>query len=275
MTIGQRIYNLRTENGLTQEQLSEKLEVSRQSISKWELDKALPDIQKLIEMSKLYEVTIDYIILGNEPDVKDNNEIEKELRYKETKSGVVITGKTEQTESVMNKTETTGIGLNGEGKTGSRKTEFDISESDSSEPYKVKTHNNTMRYITLFVALVCIFMGIMALALELRLAGDFVFNSKGKNADMVRIGKIYEQYTKADVTEVDDAGNSHTKQVWLDTPNVKEGEFIYAYHSGEDYSSMKFEYYKKTLLAPLMIMIVSVAASIILILTSIKKYNYK
>lgn len=246
MTIGQRIYNLRTERGLTQEQLSEKLEVSRQSISKWELDKALPDIQKLIEMSKLYEVTIDYIILGKEPD-----------------------------ESELIKTETTEIELNGEGKSETSKNEFDISETDNSEFYKVKKHNNTMRYITLFVVAVCIFMGIMALALELSLAGDFVFNSNGKNADMVRIEKVYEQYTKADVTGVDDAGNSHTKQVWLDTPNVKEGDFIYAYHSDEDYSRMKFEYYKKTLLAPLVIMIVSVAASIILILTSIKKYNNK
>lgn len=239
MTIGQRIYNLRTEKGLTQEQLSEKLEVSRQSISKWELDKALPDIQKLIEMSKLYEVTIDYIILG-----------------------------IEQNESELNKTETSEIELNGERKPESDKIEFDVSENDNQERNKVKKHNNTMRYITLFVAAVCIFMGITALALELRLAGDFVFSSKGKNADMVRIEKIYEQYTKADVTGVDDAGNSHTKQVWLDTPNVKEGDFIYAYHSDEDYSRIKFEYYKKTLLAPLLIMVVSAVISIILMLRS-------
>lgn len=268
MTIGQRIYNLRTEKGLTQEQLSEKLEVSRQSISKWELDKALPDIQKLIEMSKLYEVTIDYIILGKEQDEleKDNSELVKELRYRGTKSGAAITGITEQNESELNKTETTETRLNGEEEPESDKTEFDISETYNSEPYKVKKHNNTMGYITLFVAAICIFMGIMALALELRLAEDFVFNSNGKNADMVRIEKVYEQYTKADVTGVDDVGNSHTKQVWLDTPNVKEGDFIYAYHSDEDYSRMKFEYYKKTLLAPLVIMVVFAVTSIILLL---------
>lgn len=239
MTIGQRIYNLRTEKGLTQEQLSEKLEVSRQSISKWELDKALPDIQKLIEMSKLYEVTIDYIILG-----------------------------IEQNESELNKTETSEIELNGERRPESDKIEFDVSENDNPEHNKVKKHHNTMRYITLFVAAVCIFMGIIALALELCLVGDFVFSSKGKNADTVRIEKIYEQYTKADVMGVDDAGNSHTKQVWLDTPNVKEGDFIYAYHSDEDYSRIKFEYYKKTLLVPLVIMVVSAVTSIILILRS-------
>ena len=51
MTIGEQIQNLRIQKGLTQERLGEMLEVSRQSISKWELGQTVPDVDKIIRMS--------------------------------------------------------------------------------------------------------------------------------------------------------------------------------------------------------------------------------
>src|SRR5690554_612537 len=65
MTTGQRLAKLRKENNYTQEELGELLDVSRQSISKWESDQAFPETQKLIELSKLYQTSVDYL-LGNE-----------------------------------------------------------------------------------------------------------------------------------------------------------------------------------------------------------------
>ena len=65
MTTGQRLAKLRKDHKYTQEELGEILEVSRQSISKWESDQAFPETQKLIELSKLYHCTVDYL-LGNE-----------------------------------------------------------------------------------------------------------------------------------------------------------------------------------------------------------------
>lgn len=53
MGIGIRIQQLRINNGLTQEQLAEMLNVSRQSISKWEMEQSLPEIDKVILMSFL------------------------------------------------------------------------------------------------------------------------------------------------------------------------------------------------------------------------------
>ena len=47
MTLGEKLYILRTRQGMTQEQLAEKLQVSRQSISKWESDATIPDFDKL------------------------------------------------------------------------------------------------------------------------------------------------------------------------------------------------------------------------------------
>ena len=51
MSIGSRIQELRIFNGLTQEQLAEKLGVSRQSVSKWEMEQSLPEIEKVEKVS--------------------------------------------------------------------------------------------------------------------------------------------------------------------------------------------------------------------------------
>lgn len=72
MTIGEQIQNLRVLNGLTQEALAEKLEVSRQSVSKWELGQAVPDVDKIIRMSELFNVSTDAILLRNTEDEQAN-----------------------------------------------------------------------------------------------------------------------------------------------------------------------------------------------------------
>lgn len=62
MTIGQRIAELRKKHNLSQEALGEELGVSRQSVSKWESDAALPEIDKLIALSKRFGVTVGYLL---------------------------------------------------------------------------------------------------------------------------------------------------------------------------------------------------------------------
>lgn len=69
MGIGIRIQQLRINNGLTQEQLAEKLGVSRQSISKWEMEQSLPEIDKVVLISKLFSVGTNEILL-EEADIK-------------------------------------------------------------------------------------------------------------------------------------------------------------------------------------------------------------
>jgi len=64
MTIEERIQELRKGKGLSQEQLADVLNVSRQAVSKWEGGQSLPEIEKLISMSELFGVTIDYILKG-------------------------------------------------------------------------------------------------------------------------------------------------------------------------------------------------------------------
>lgn len=63
MTVGQRIMKLRSIANISQEELSERLGVSRQTVSKWELDQALPQIEKIIVLAKLFEVTTDELLV--------------------------------------------------------------------------------------------------------------------------------------------------------------------------------------------------------------------
>lgn len=62
MTLGQKIKDIRKKFGLSQEQLAEILNVSRQAITKWEADSGIPDISNLQEIAKLFNVTVDYLL---------------------------------------------------------------------------------------------------------------------------------------------------------------------------------------------------------------------
>ena len=62
MTMGRRIAEQRKRIGLSQEALGEKMGVSRQAISKWEADGAVPEIDKLIALSKLYGVSVGWLL---------------------------------------------------------------------------------------------------------------------------------------------------------------------------------------------------------------------
>lgn len=61
-TLGEKLKLARKSMGLTQEQLALKLAISRQAITKWESDKGLPDIENLWLVSKLLNVSIDYLL---------------------------------------------------------------------------------------------------------------------------------------------------------------------------------------------------------------------
>lgn len=59
MKFSEKLENLRKSKGMSQEALAQKLNVTRQTVSKWELDQTTPDMNKLIEISKIFEVSLD------------------------------------------------------------------------------------------------------------------------------------------------------------------------------------------------------------------------
>ena len=75
--IGEFIKELRKEKGLTQEQLAEKLNVSRRTVSRWETGNNLPDLDVLIEMADYYEVDLRELIDGERNSEKMNEELKE------------------------------------------------------------------------------------------------------------------------------------------------------------------------------------------------------
>ena len=67
MNIADRIQHLRKSKGISQEELADKVGVSRQAVSKWESEQSTPDIEKVILLSDYFEVTTDYLLKGIEP----------------------------------------------------------------------------------------------------------------------------------------------------------------------------------------------------------------
>jgi transcriptional regulator with XRE-family HTH domain len=65
MSLGDKLLDLRKKAGLSQEEVADKLDVSRQTVSKWETDQTVPELIKVKLLSKLYNVSYDYLISGS------------------------------------------------------------------------------------------------------------------------------------------------------------------------------------------------------------------
>ena len=62
--LGERLYELRTKHEMSQGNLAEKLDVSRQTISKWENNISIPELDKIIALSRVFDVSVDYLVKG-------------------------------------------------------------------------------------------------------------------------------------------------------------------------------------------------------------------
>lgn len=119
--IGDRIKEIRERNNLTQSALAKKLDLSRSAINAWEMGISIPSAQYLIAMSKLFKVSVDYLLELNEKeyiDISFLNESEKNIMYslmsyfKESKTIQKISDIDEEVmEEIYNKSKELGITL--------------------------------------------------------------------------------------------------------------------------------------------------------------------
>lgn len=103
MSIGKRILELRTKAGLTQLELAERLYVTDKAVSKWERDGGEPNTQALIEMGKIFSVSIDYLLTGESKEkvvvmsetekIAFDDDVEKAKKYPyEIETGIDVSG---------------------------------------------------------------------------------------------------------------------------------------------------------------------------------------
>ncbi len=88
MEIEKKLKDARVNAGLTQEQLAEKIMVSRQTISNWENGKSLPDIVSIIKLSDLYQISLDDLLKG---DKKMREKIEKDVKDARDNKRLILT----------------------------------------------------------------------------------------------------------------------------------------------------------------------------------------
>ena len=68
MEFHNKLYNLRKQKGLSQEELANRLNVSRQTVSKWEVGDSTPDMEKLIAISDMFGISLDELVMDKVPD---------------------------------------------------------------------------------------------------------------------------------------------------------------------------------------------------------------
>ncbi len=72
MDLGENLYNLRKKKNLSQEEVAEKLNVTRQTISKWETGESKPDFDKIVPICNLFEITTEELLSGKQAEKKEN-----------------------------------------------------------------------------------------------------------------------------------------------------------------------------------------------------------
>lgn len=90
MEIGKQLKEARIKSHLTQEMVSEKINVSRQTISNWENEKSYPDIINIIELSNLYSITLDELIKGDERMIEHLEESTNIVRSSKQLIGAIL-----------------------------------------------------------------------------------------------------------------------------------------------------------------------------------------
>lgn len=86
MKFSEKLIDLRRKSGLTQEELAEKINISRQSLSKWELGTSTPDTENILKLSRVFNVSTDYLLL----DEKSSEELKKNLKLRKSLSLALI-----------------------------------------------------------------------------------------------------------------------------------------------------------------------------------------
>jgi len=77
MTLGEKIQVLRKQHGISQEQLSAEMRVSRQAISKWEVGESIPDVDNIVQLSDIFKVTTDYLLKNGVNGIKEPDYLQK------------------------------------------------------------------------------------------------------------------------------------------------------------------------------------------------------
>ncbi|MGE0003835.1 MAG: helix-turn-helix domain-containing protein, partial [Candidatus Izemoplasmatales bacterium] len=90
MTLGEKLMEWRKNKGLSQEQLAEKLGLTRQSVSLWETDQTNPSLDNLVQLANLYHVSLDQLVRGEGHFIEPTESNEFVVEYFETRKSIML-----------------------------------------------------------------------------------------------------------------------------------------------------------------------------------------
>ena len=96
MNLGERLFELRKAKSLTQDEVAEKLNVTRQTVSKWETNQSTPDFDKIVPISELFEIGVEELLTGKKEEKQKKEEVQEEKvitkQEAKEKSAKVVSG---------------------------------------------------------------------------------------------------------------------------------------------------------------------------------------
>lgn len=223
LLIGARLQEYRKNSGLSQEEFAEKVGVSRQAISKWELDKAYPDLDRLVCICGILNVHIDELIYGKQE--SDNN---------------------------------TNDGASG-----------NDNVNHILHMKNIRGAHSLARLKLIFYILTAFFVFCLVVLSVLSVRNEWT--SHAAINEYVRVEKVYQQYTKADLCYYNENGRKVMNTVWLDTPGIRDGDYIECY-TGADNDALFLNYKAGTIIVSAIITVLFIA---LLILTGLEIQRMK
>ncbi len=235
--IGERLTELRIKHNMTQEEFAERLDVSRQAVSKWELDKTLPDVNKLLKISELYQVDVDYLLKGaiEEPasDESDEEHVAASMYDEDNEERVAASLYDESDEEHISASPYAESSEEDETAKANDINE-EIAHTKKRMEQNPDIEGKKMR-VRLCISLVLVSM--LLLGALVLLAGCLmcqVWDKSDSEKSLVKVEKVLAQYSLAEVSSYAEDGTFVTKTVLIDTNGVRSGDYVYCYTNTTD-----------------------------------------
>lgn len=213
--IGSRILEYRKKMNMSQEEFANKIGVSRQAVSKWELDKAYPDLDKLVDICGMFGLSLDELVNGVEQDEEPVMEAEQRVELSNDPVNVSDVGD--------NQTVTDNIESEISDKKGSDKKASDKESSDSKKhTVRIGSHGG-LRVVMYAAAALAVFCIVVSFVIILQNAW------KHSDEVLMHVDKVHAQYTLADVSYLNDDLDDKHRLMWIDAKGIRAGDTLPGY----------------------------------------------
>lgn len=208
--IGSRILEYRKKMNMSQEEFANKIGVSRQAVSKWELDKAYPDLDKLVDICGMFGLSLDELVNGVEHDEEPVMEAEQREEIPNAPLNVSDVGD--------NQTVTDNIESEISDKEGSDK------EGSDSKKHTVRIGSHGgLRVVMYAAAALAVFYIVVSFVIILQNAW------KHSDEVLMHVDKVHAQYTLADVSYLNDDLDDKHRLMWIDAKGIRAGDTLPGY----------------------------------------------